>query len=123
MAVASANVYSGKASLVVTFDSSASTDPDGTIVGYSWGFMDGSFRTEVNPSHEFTTPDTYSETLTVTDDQGVQASPSLSRLEKEVASNKKQMTMNILQAVSMWLTRYGVNISIAVSPGWDDSPR
>lgn len=77
VAVASADVYSGKAPLVVTFDSSASTDPDGTIIGYSWNFMDGSFSTEPNPSHEFTIPDSYPVTLTVTDDQGMQASSTI----------------------------------------------
>jgi len=79
VAVASADVYSGKAPLVVTFDSSASTDTDGAIAtdGYSWDFMDGSVSTEANPSHEFTTPGTYQVTLTVTDDQGATASDSI----------------------------------------------
>ena len=79
VAVASADSTSGKAPLMVTFDSSASTDPDGTIAidGYSWDFMDGSFSTELNPSHEFITPGTYPVTLTVTDDQGMQASSSI----------------------------------------------
>ena len=74
MAVASADVTSGKASLLVTFDSSASSDADGAIIGYSWDFMDGSFSAEANPSHEFTVPGTYLVTLTVTDDQGAEAS-------------------------------------------------
>jgi probable HAF family extracellular repeat protein len=77
VAVASADVTSGKAPLVVTFDSSVSTDPDGTIVGYSWDYMDGSFSTEKNPSHEFTVPGTYPVTLTVTDDLGMRASGSI----------------------------------------------
>ena len=74
MAVASADVTSGKAPLVVTFDSSASTDSDGTITGYSWDFMDGRFSTEANPSHKFTKAGTYEVTLTVTDDGGMTAS-------------------------------------------------
>lgn len=74
VAVASADVISGKAPLIVTFDSSASDDPDGTIIGYSWDFMDGSFSTEANPSHTFTSTGTYSAALTVTDNQGMAAS-------------------------------------------------
>ena len=70
-AVASADVYSGKAPLLVTFNSSASIDPDGTIVSYEWDFMDGSSSTVANPSHEFTIPNKYLVTLTVTDDQGL----------------------------------------------------
>jgi uncharacterized membrane protein len=77
VAVAGADTYSGKAPLMVTFDSSASTDPDGTIVIYTWDFMDGSSSTETSPLHEFTVPGTYPVTLTVTDDQGMQASSSI----------------------------------------------
>ena len=78
VAVASADVYSGKAPLTVVFDSSASTDdPDGTIEGYSWEFMDGSFSTEPNPAHTFMTTGTYLVTLTVTDDQGETASSAI----------------------------------------------
>ena len=76
VAVANANVTSGKASLPVNF-SSASTDPDGTIEGYSWDFMDGSFGAEENPTHVFTDPGTYQVTLTVTDDLGATASDSI----------------------------------------------
>ena len=74
VAVASADVTSGKAPLVVTFDSSASTDSDGTITGYSWDFKDGRFSTEANPLHKFTKAGTYEVTLTVTDDGGMTAS-------------------------------------------------
>jgi probable HAF family extracellular repeat protein len=73
--VASADVTSGKAPLIVTFDSSASDDPDGTITDYSWEFMDGSFfSAEANPSHTFTRAGTYSVILTVTDNLGMAAS-------------------------------------------------
>ncbi len=77
VAVASADIYTGKAPLAVTFDSSASTDLDGSIAGYSWNFMDGSTSTDANPLHEFTVPGTYLVTLTVTDDQGMQATSSV----------------------------------------------
>jgi PKD repeat protein len=77
VAMASADNYSGKAALVVSLDSSASADSDGTIAAYFWDFMDGSFSTEANPVHEFTVPGTYPVTLTVTDDQGMQASSSI----------------------------------------------
>jgi PKD repeat protein len=75
--VASADVTSGKAPLIISFDSSASDDPDGTIDGYFWDFMDGSFSTEANPSHTFSSTGTYSVTLTVTDDSGMTASDNI----------------------------------------------
>lgn len=77
VAIASADLTSGKAPLMVNFDSSASTDTDGRIDGYSWDFKDGSFSTEANPSHEFTATGTYLVTLTVTDDMGAAASDSI----------------------------------------------
>ena len=77
VAVASADVYSGKAPLVVSFDSSASADSDGTISAYSWDFMDGGSSTEANSLHEFTVPGTYPVTLTVSDDRGMQESSSI----------------------------------------------
>ena len=86
-AVASADVYSGKAPLMVNFDSSASTDQDGTIVSYAWDFMDGSVSTDANPSHEFTTPDKYLVTLTVTDDQGL---TSFAEVEITVRKGKRK---------------------------------
>ena len=74
VAVANADVTSGKAPLAVTFDPSASEDFDGTITGYSWDFPDGSFSVEAIPSYEFTVPGSYQVILTVTDDQGATAS-------------------------------------------------
>lgn len=77
VAVADADVTSGKAPLVVAFDSSASSDPEGGALSYSWDFMDGNFSTEANPSHTFTETGTYQVTLTVTDDQGATASDTI----------------------------------------------
>ena len=77
VAVAGADVTSGKAPLVVSFDSSASTDVDGTIEKYRWDFMDGHISTLENPTHEFTASNTYQVTLTITDNMGATASDSI----------------------------------------------
>jgi uncharacterized membrane protein len=71
VAAASPDGISVKVRVTVKFDSSSSYDPDGTITGYSWDFMDGKFSTEANPSHKFTKAGTYPVTLTVTDDGGM----------------------------------------------------
>jgi len=47
-----------------------STDPDGTIVSWSWEFGDGGSSTLQNPTHSFGGPGTYKVRLTVTDDRG-----------------------------------------------------
>lgn len=56
--------------LSVQFDSGASSDPDGSVVGYLWDFGDGSTSTAANPSHTYATAGTYNVNLTVTDNAG-----------------------------------------------------
>ena len=69
-AVASATPSSGVAPLVVALSSAGTSDPDGSIVSYSWDFGDGSeLSTSANPSHTYATG-TYVATLTVTDNEG-----------------------------------------------------
>ena len=54
----------------VTFDSSASFDPDGTITGYEWNFGDSKIGTGVLAVHSYKREGVYMVILTVTDDQG-----------------------------------------------------
>ena len=77
VAVASADVTSGKAPLQVNFNGAASADPDGSIAAYAWDFMDGSSSTQANPSHEFSAPGKYPVSLTVTDNLGKSAATSI----------------------------------------------
>ncbi|MCP4436512.1 MAG: PKD domain-containing protein [Actinomycetia bacterium] len=59
-----------KPGLVVSFDGSASTDSDGTIVSYDWVFGDGNAGTGVSPTHTYAATGSYPANLTVTDDNG-----------------------------------------------------
>jgi PKD repeat protein/predicted secreted protein len=55
----------------VTFDASASYDPDGTIVSYLWAFGDGSTGNGVTTSHVYGAGGTYTVALTVVDNDGL----------------------------------------------------
>ena len=55
--------------LSCAFDGSTSSDTGGVITTYTWNFGDGSTGTGVNPTHVYASANTYSVTLTVTDDQ------------------------------------------------------
>jgi glucose/arabinose dehydrogenase len=67
IAVIDADKSNGPVSLTINFDGSASFDPDGTAISYSWDFGDGSgTSTAVNPSYTYTTAGVYTVVLTVT---------------------------------------------------------
>lgn len=54
---------------LVAFDATASFDPDGTIISYSWAFGDTSGGTGVTTSHAYSLPGTYTVTLAVLDNE------------------------------------------------------
>ena len=56
--------------LVMGYDGSSSSDPDGSIVGYAWTFGDGTTGTGPVVSKTYTAPGNYQVTLTVTDNRG-----------------------------------------------------
>ena len=56
------------------FDGSASFDPDGGTITFDWDFGDGARGTGAKPFHAYTSTGTFVVTLTVVDDEGVQAS-------------------------------------------------
>ena len=59
--------YTGVAGSPVTFDGSASSDPEGATLTYLWEFGDGSTGSGVAPSHTYATAGTYTVTLVVSD--------------------------------------------------------
>ncbi|GCE78085.1 PKD domain-containing protein [Cellulomonas biazotea] len=64
--------------LTVAVDSTASTDPDGTVVSRAWSFGDGGTATGTTSSRTYAAAGTYTVTLTVTDDDGATATTTRS---------------------------------------------
>ena len=64
------DVQDGEAPLLVSFDASASSDPDGIIASYAWDFGDGGAEQGVAVTHSFEQAGKYQVVLTVTDDRG-----------------------------------------------------
>jgi hypothetical protein len=63
----------GTAGVAIYFDGSGSSDPDGTIASYKYAFGDGLSITSPNAGvvgHAYSSPGTYTMTLTVTDNAG-----------------------------------------------------
>jgi PKD repeat protein len=58
-------------SQMITFDASASYDPDGTIVNYEWNFGDSGAATGQIATHTYTSPGNYQANLTVTDNDAM----------------------------------------------------
>lgn len=67
--------YTGTTGVAVSFNGSASYDPDSDPITYSWTFGDGGSSTGANPTHVYTAAGTYTVTLVVNDGQ-LNSSPS-----------------------------------------------
>ena len=92
----------------VIFDGSASLDPDGTVVGWSWDFGDGVTGTGANPTHIYNATGNYTVTLTVTDDDGKTASTT--------------ETVNLFPPTASLYTYAGNGLSLNFSGGLSSDP-
>ncbi|MCK4347292.1 MAG: PKD domain-containing protein, partial [Thermoplasmatales archaeon] len=61
----------------VTFDASASSDPDGSIVSYEWDFGDGSTGSGETVTHKYSEQGDYAVILAVTDNDGAKGSDKI----------------------------------------------
>lgn len=68
------DVDRGQAPLEVSFDASASSDPDGNLVSYEWTFGDGGTASGVRVTHTYDDGGVFEVELTVRDDRDGEAS-------------------------------------------------
>ena len=73
--------------LTCSFDATASSDPDGSIVAYTWDFGDGTSGSGMTTSHTYAAG-TYTAELTVKDDKGATAGAS-KQVSPAAAPNQK----------------------------------
>ena len=116
---------SGHAPLRVRLDASASTDPDGIIVGCHWTFEDGTTARGVNVEHTFTAPGTYVVDLTLRDDDGAEATTTIEvRVEPPNAAPTALFMVNPVAAVVGEPIRFDATVSqdpdgSVVAYAWD----
>jgi PKD repeat protein len=93
IASATATPDTGSPPLLVTFDGSASRDPEGDALTYAWDF-DGDGTTDATTpqaTHEYTTPGAYGARLTVTDAAG---KTGTTVIPITVGNSRPQVTFN-----------------------------
>lgn len=77
LAVATAQPTSVSIGQTVSFDGSASSDPDGSIAAYSWDFGDGAHAATASPGHAYGSAGVFVARLTVTDNAGSTAADTV----------------------------------------------
>ncbi|MFC1488077.1 PKD domain-containing protein [Thermoproteota archaeon] len=79
----------------IHFDGSESTDPDGTVVSYSWDFGDGNTATGIEVDHIFQNAGVHTVTLTIRDNDGAtyQATTSITVTKTEDQFNNAPVAL------------------------------
>ncbi len=97
--------------LSVSFDASASSDPDGTISSYDWDFGDGKTGSGRIVAHAYPATGTYTARLTVTDSSGATAS-----VEHPVSVVEPASDHTVIDNGSTWRWKYDAT---TLPAGWN----
>ena len=121
VASASASPENGTTHLTVSFTGSGE-DHDGVITSYEWAFGDGGSSTLQNPGHTYDRPDTYTATLTVTDDCGVTGSDNVTVIISPTLSMPPNITSSAPSSPvsdTEWATRtFSITIDQPANVSW-----
>ncbi|TQV75050.1 S8 family serine peptidase [Aliikangiella marina] len=84
-----------------------SSDSDGTIVSYLWDFGDGNRSTLENPTHRYAEPGSFSLTLRVTDNEGLESTTSRTVfIEAQMTSSSGSGSLGGLSIFILLLTLF-----------------
>lgn len=115
IAVAIASTTSGQAPVAVNFTGSGSTDPENAALTYSWTFGDGGTSTAADPAHTYTTAGTYTARLTVTDDQNLTSTSSVTITVTAPVRRIDVSAMTISGTRNASTSRTSVNTTVTIS--------
>jgi len=105
---------------MISFDGSGSSDPDGTVVAWSWDFGDGSTGNGMSVQHTYSSPASYPVILTVTDDLGASSSD---RTDATVRDAGTPSLLVFIQARRMaWLDGDGGEMKVGVTADLSSLP-
>ncbi|MGE3842614.1 MAG: PKD domain-containing protein, partial [Vicinamibacterales bacterium] len=116
VAVATATPPSGVAPLPVTFSAAGSSDPDGSVTGYSWAFGDGATGTGATVSHTYAVAGSYVATLTVSDNRGATASAATSVTVTATSTNRPPVAVVVAAPLT---GRAPLNVSFSAAGSSD----
>ena len=105
---------SGQPGTWLTFNASSSSDPDGSIVSYSWNFGDGSMDSGVTVYKNYATAGVYTVQLTVTDNGGA-TDTSTRSVSIQVASAPDLVVQSISYAPPSPILGQNVTFSVTVA--------
>ena len=101
--------------LTCSFDGSASSD-DGTIASYAWSFGDTGTGSGVAPSHTYGADGTYAVMLTVTDNDGAQASTAKNVAVSAPLPNVVSLSSSGVKGGSSWTATVTIAVANNGSP-------
>jgi len=110
-----------------TFNASASSDPDGTIVSYGWNFGDGTTGSGATANHVYAASGSYTVTLTVTDN-GAATSTQVQSVtvgavhvgDLDQANSNQQNMWTAIVTISVHDSSHGLVANAVVSGAWND---
>lgn len=102
--------YTGNEGSAVQFDGSASSDPDGDALTYSWDFGDGNTGTGQAPTHAYGDNGVYTVTLTVDDGNGA---TDVSTTSATIANVAPSLGALVVPANPLALVSGGTSVNVS----------